>query len=296
MEKLVREIGKVVVGYEDVVELLAVALISKGHVLIVGVPGIAKTTIAKAFAKALGLSFSRIQLTPDLMPADITGSVYFDAKTSEFKFRKGPIFANVVLADEINRAMPKTQSALLEAMQERQVTVEGVTYKLPEPFMVIATMNPVESEGVYRLPEAQLDRFMFKIRLEYLSPEKEMEFLKRKSENDFGEIEKVELDVDPKLARVSGKILEYISRIAIETRVDKRLLLGASPRAMEHLLIASRALATIRKRDYVIPDDVKYLAKFVLPHRLIVKPEYEIDGLKAEEIVEEILEKVEVPK
>jgi len=296
MEKLIKEVGKVVVGYEDVIELLAVALIAKGHVLIEGVPGIAKTTIAKAFAKALGLSFSRIQLTPDLMPADITGSVYFDAKTSEFKFRKGPIFANIVLADEINRAMPKTQSALLEAMQERQVTVEGVTYKLPEPFMVIATMNPVESEGVYKLPEAQLDRFMLRIRLEYLSPEKEMEFLRRKSENIFGEVESVDFDLNSKFVKVSDKILEYIHRIAIETRMDKRLLLGASPRAMEHLLIASKSLATIRKRDYVVPDDVKYLAKFVLPHRLIVKPEFEIDGLKADEVVEEILKRVEVPK
>ena len=296
MEKLIKEVGKIVVGYEDVIELLAVALIAKGHVLIEGVPGIAKTTIVKAFAKALGLSFSRIQLTPDLMPADITGSVYFDAKTSEFKFRKGPIFANIVLADEINRAMPKTQSALLEAMQEGQVTVEGVTYKLPEPFMVIATMNPVESEGVYKLPEAQLDRFMLRIRLEYLSPEKEMEFLRRKSENSYGEVEKVDFDFNSKFVKVSDKILEYIHRIAIETRMDKRLLLGASPRAMEHLLIASKSLATIRKRDYVVPDDVKYLAKFVLPHRLIVKPEFEIDGLKADEVVEEILKRVEVPK
>ncbi|MEM4615918.1 MAG: AAA family ATPase [Archaeoglobaceae archaeon] len=296
MERLIKEVGKVVVGYEEVIELLAVALIAKGHVLIEGVPGIAKTTIAKAFAKALGLSFSRIQLTPDLMPADITGSVYFDAKTSEFKFRKGPIFANIVLADEINRAMPKTQSALLEAMQERQVTVEGVTYKLPEPFMVIATMNPVESEGVYKLPEAQLDRFMLRIRLEYLSPEKEMEFLRRKSENSFGEVESVDFDLNSKVVKVSDKILEYIHRIAIETRMDKRLLLGASPRAMEQLLKASKSLATIRKRDYVVPDDVKYLAKFVLPHRLIVKPEFEIDGLKADEVVEEILKRVEVPK
>lgn len=296
MENLIREISKAVVGYEEVIELLAVALISKGHVLIEGVPGIAKTTIAKSFAKALGLSFSRIQLTPDLMPADITGSVYFDAKTSEFKFRRGPIFANIVLADEINRAMPKTQSAFLEAMQERQVTVEGITYKLPEPFMVIATINPVESESVYKLPEAQLDRFMFRIRLEYLKPEKEMEFLKRKSENNFGEVEKVDFDLNSKLAKASDKILEYIKRIALETRMDKRLLLGASPRAMEQLLIASKSLAVIRKRDYVIPDDVKYLARFVLPHRLIVKPEFEIDGLKPDEIVEEILKRIEVPK
>lgn len=296
MEMLKREIGKVVIGYEEVIELLAVAFLSKGHVLLEGVPGIAKTTIVKTFAKALGMSFSRIQLTPDLMPADITGSYYFDQKISEFKFRKGPIFANIVLADEINRAMPKTQSALLEAMQERQVTIEGVTYPLPEPFMVIATMNPIELEGVYKLPEAQIDRFMFRIKLEYLSPEKELEFLRKKSKNDFEEVEKVSLMTNNKLIIVSDKILTYIHRICSETRIDERIMLGASPRAMEHLLIASKSLAILRGRNYVIPDDVKFLAKFVLPHRLILKPEHEIDGLKADEVVEEILKKVEVPK
>lgn len=296
MEMLKREIGKVVIGYEEVIELLAVAFLSKGHVLLEGVPGIAKTTIVKTFAKALGMSFSRIQLTPDLMPADITGSYYFDQKISEFKFRKGPIFANIVLADEINRAMPKTQSALLEAMQERQVTIEGVTYPLPEPFMVIATMNPIEAEGVYKLPEAQIDRFMFRIKLEYLSPEKELEFLRKKSKNDFEEVEKVSLMTNNKLIIVSDKILTYIHRICSETRIDERIMLGASPRAMEHLLIASKSLAILRGRNYVIPDDVKFLAKFVLPHRLILKPEHEIDGLKADEVVEEILKKVEVPK
>lgn len=293
-----REISKAVVGYEEVVELLAVALLSRGHVLLEGVPGIAKTTIAKAFAKALGLSFSRIQLTPDLMPADITGSFYFDAKTSEFKFRKGPIFANVVLADEINRAMPKTQSAMLEAMQERQITVEGVTYKLPEPFMVIATMNPLETESVYKLPEAQLDRFMMRIKLEYLGKEKEFEFLRRKALDDFGEVGTVSMDLkfDARSIKVSEKIMDYVYRICSQTRLDDRVLLGASPRAMEHLLKASQSFAFLRGRDYVIPDDVKYLARYSLPHRIILKAEYEIDGLKPENIVSEILEKLEVPK
>jgi len=296
IEALKREISKAVVGYEEVVELLAVALLSKGHVLIEGIPGIAKTTIAKSFAKALGLSFSRIQLTPDLMPSDITGSVYFDAKTSEFKFRKGPIFANVVLADEINRAMPKTQSALLEAMQERQVTVEGVSYKLPEPFIVIATMNPVESEGVYKLPEAQLDRFMMRIRLEYLSVEKELEFLKRKAENEFEDVNRVEFSLNERKITVSEKILRYIHNLCFETRLDERILLGASPRAMEHLLSASKSLAKLRGRDYVIPDDVKYLAKYILPHRIILKAEYEVEGIKSDDVVAEIIERVEVPK
>ncbi|MCS7143411.1 MAG: MoxR family ATPase [Archaeoglobaceae archaeon] len=298
MEELKKEISKAVVGYEEVVELLAVALLSRGHVIIEGVPGIAKTTIAKAFAKSLGLQFSRIQLTPDLMPADITGSFYFDLKTSEFKFRKGPIFANIVLADEINRAMPKTQSAMLEAMQERQVTVEGMSYKLPEPFMVIATMNPVESESVYKLPEAQLDRFMMKIRLEYLGKEKELEFLRRKASEDFEEVATVNMNLrfDTSSIRVSEKLVEYVYRICSQTRFDNRVLLGASPRAMEHLLKASQSLAFLRGRDYVLPDDVKYLAKSILPHRIILKAEYEIDGLKAENVVLEIIEKLEVPK
>ncbi|MCS7121045.1 MAG: AAA family ATPase [Archaeoglobaceae archaeon] len=295
LEKLKKEISKAVVGYEEVVELLAVALLSRGHVLLEGVPGIAKTTIAKSFAKALGLEFSRIQLTPDLMPADIIGTYYFDQRVSDFKFKKGPIFANVVLADEINRAMPKTQSALLEAMQERQVTVEGITYKLPEPFIVLATMNPVETEGVYKLPEAQIDRFMLRIKLEYLDPFKEIEFLRRKSLKEFEEVEKVDFDFKEVKVTVSEKILNYIHRICYETRLDERVLLGASPRAMEHLLLASKSLAFLRGRSYVLPDDVKYLANFVLSHRIILKPEYEID-LKGEEVVMDVLKKVEVPK
>lgn len=296
IEELKREVAKLVVGYEEVVELMAVALLSRGHVLLEGVPGIAKTTIVKTFAKVLGLSFSRIQLTPDLLPADITGSIYFDQKSSDFRFKKGPIFANIVLADELNRAMPKTQSALLEAMQEGQVTVEGISYKLPEPFIVIATMNPVETEGVYRLPEAQLDRFMLRIKLDYLGPEKELEFLKRKAINDFEEVKRIEFNINHKPVKVSDKILEFIHRICYETRLDERVLLGASPRAMEHLLLASKSLALIRGRGYVIPDDVKFLAKFVISHRLVLKPEYEFDGLRGEDIVEEILKKVEVPK
>ncbi|MCX8151425.1 MAG: AAA family ATPase [Archaeoglobaceae archaeon] len=295
LEKLKKEISKAVVGYEEVVELLAVALLSRGHVLLEGVPGIAKTTIAKSFAKTLGLEFSRIQLTPDLMPADIIGTYYFDQRVSDFKFKKGPIFANVVLADEINRAMPKTQSALLEAMQERQVTVEGITYKLPEPFIVLATMNPVETEGVYKLPEAQIDRFMLRIKLEYLDPFKEIEFLRRKSLKEFEEVEKVDFDFKEVKVTVSEKILNYIHRICYETRLDERVLLGASPRAMEHLLLASKSLAFLRGRSYVLPDDVKYLANFVLSHRIILKPEYEID-LKGEEVVMDVLKKVEVPK
>ncbi len=303
IEKLKKEVNKAVVGKEDVIELLAVALLSKGHVLLEGVPGVAKTTIAKSFADAIGLEFSRIQLTPDLMPADIIGSTYYDQKNSEFKIKKGPIFANVVLADEINRATPKTQSALLEAMQELQVTIEGQTIPLPKPFLVIATMNPIEYEGVYKLPEAQLDRFMLKIEIGYPNKDEELLFLERKDKGDFSKVNKI-IDKNEILSMInkvmnvkaSKKVLEYIYKIGIMTRNDERVLLGASPRALEHMLLASKALAFLRGRNYVIPDDVKEIAVNVLSHRILIKGEYEVDGLKPKDIIEEILDKVEVPK
>jgi MoxR-like ATPase len=303
LEKLKNEVSKAVVGKEEVVELLAVALLSNGHVLLEGVPGVAKTTIAKAFTNAIGLSFSRIQLTPDLMPADIIGGVFYDQKTSEFRVRKGPIFANVVLADEINRATPKTQSALLEAMQERQVTIEGSTFNLPEPFLVIATMNPVEYEGVYSLPEAQLDRFMLKIKIGYLDRDEELLLLNRKEKGEFNSVEKImagkevlSLINEASKVKASEAILNYIYEISLRTRSDERVLLGASPRASEHLLFASKALAFLRGRNYVIPDDVKELAVHILGHRIRIKAEYEIDGLKGEDLVEEVLDEVVVPK
>ena len=303
MEKLKNEISKAVVGREDVIELLTVALLAEGHILLEGLPGIAKTTIAKAFANAIGLSFSRIQLTPDLMPADIIGTVVYDQRTAEFKVKKGPIFANVVLADELNRATPKTQSALLEAMQERQVTIEGRTYQLPRPFLVIATMNPIEVEGVYKLPEAQIDRFMIRIKMEYPEREEEIIMLKRKSRGEFSEVKRV-VDGDElnlyiekvKNVKVSDEVIRYIYEISARTRYDERVLLGASPRASEHLLFASKALAFLRGRDYVIPDDVKELALPVLAHRIKLKAEYEVDGLKGEDVIREIIEEVEVPK
>ena len=303
MEKIKREIGKAVVGREDVIELLLVALLSGGHVLLVGVPGIAKTTIAKSFARAIGLTFSRIQLTPDLMPADITGSVYFDQKESEFKIRKGPVFANIVLADEINRATPKTQSALLEAMQEGQVTIEGKTLELPKPFLLIATMNPVESESVYNLPEAQLDRFMIKIAMNYPERDEEITMLKRKDKGEFYEVNSVvsaddvlELMEKVRRVKVSDGILEYIYEIVRGTRTDDRVMLGASPRASEHLLFSSKALAFLNGRDYVLPDDVKRLAVNVLGHRVRLKPEYEVEGLKPEDVIRDVLDRTEIPK
>ena len=302
MEMLKMEISKAVVGKEDVIELLTIALLSEGHVLIEGIPGVAKTTIAKAFSNAIGLKFSRIQLTPDLLPADIIGIFYYDQKTGEWTIKHGPIFANVILADEVNRAQPKTQSALLEAMQEKQVTIEGVTHKLPEPFLVIATMNPLEHEGVYILPEAQLDRFMLKIEVGFPDKGEEIRLLKRKSRDDFWEVnpiitreELLELMKKVKEVSVSDEIIEYIYSIVSNTRSDERLLFGASPRAGEHLLYAAKASAFLDGRDYVIPDDVKKVAPAVLAHRLLLKAEYELEGVTTKEIIREVLEETEVP-
>jgi MoxR-like ATPase len=301
LEKIKNEVSKVVVGKEDVVELLTVALLSRGHVLLEGVPGVAKTTIAKTFSDVIGLKFTRIQLTPDLMPADIIGSVIYDQKLSEFRVRKGPIFANIVLADEINRASPKTQSALLEAMQERQVTIEGTTYKLDEPFLVIATMNPVEHEGVYALPSAQLDRFIMRISIDYPEKEEELNLLRRKHVENTENIEKLKIELseiydEVKKVAVSDAIFDYIYEIVSKTRNDERVRLGASPRAAEHLLITSKSLAYLRGRDYVVPDDVKELAHYVLSHRIIIKPEYGMEGLSKEGLIKEIVDGIEVPK
>ena len=302
LEKLKAEIHNAVVGKDDVIELLAVALLAEGHVILEGVPGVAKTTIAKSFAHAIGLEFSRIQLTPDLLPADIVGTVYYDQKMAQFKIKKGPIFANVVLADEINRAQPKTQSALLEAMQEEQVTIEGRTLYLPRPFLVIATKNPLEFEGVYNLPEAQIDRFMMEIKVGYPDKEEELRMLLRKDRGEFKEVRQIftptqilALMAQVRRVKTSEEVLQYLYEIITKTRRDNRLLVGASPRAAEHLLYASKALAFLRGRDYVIPDDIKEMALSVLTHRLLVRAEYELEGVKSEDVVREILDEVEVP-
>ncbi|AEH25452.1 AAA family ATPase [Pyrococcus yayanosii] len=300
IEHLKAEIRKMVVGKEDAIELLTIALLTEGHVLLEGIPGVAKTTLANAFARAIGLSFSRIQLTPDLMPADILGTFYFDG--GEWKFRKGPIFANVVLADEINRAQPKTQSALLEAMQERQVTIEGRTFELPRPFLVIATMNPLEHEGVYPLPEAQLDRFMLKVEMGYPPRDEEMEMLRRKSKGEFRDVEPilsreelVKVMEAVKGVNVGDEIIGYIHDILVATRNDERVLFGASPRAGEHLLYAAKARAFLDGRDYVVPDDVKGVAEAVLSHRIILKAEYELEGITVKDIVRDVLKETPVP-
>uniref|UniRef100_A0A7C4BA90 MoxR family ATPase n=1 Tax=Thermofilum pendens TaxID=2269 RepID=A0A7C4BA90_THEPE len=305
LEKLYEELGKAIVGKREVIDRLLVALLARGHVLIEDYPGMAKTLLASSFAKALDLSFRRIQFTPDLLPSDITGGYYWDVKSSEFKLRRGPVFTNVLLADEVNRAPPKTQSALLEAMQERQVTIDGTTYPLEEPFMVIATLNPIEQEGTYPLPEAQLDRFLIKTRIGYPSFAEEVQILRKRIErkSDKPEIERVlsksdvlQLQRRVEEVYVDDSILEYIVKIASTTRGVKEVEVGVSPRGSEALMKAARALALIRGRDYVIPDDVKELAVPVLSHRLVLKIESLMRGFSAEEIIRQVLEKVEVPK
>jgi MoxR-like ATPase len=274
-------IGNVVIGYEGIVRALLVALTAQGHILLEGVPGLAKTYLVRSFARSLALSFHRIQFTPDMLPADILGTVVLDPRTQKFEFRPGPIFAHVILADEINRAPPKVQSALLEAMQERQVTIEGVSHPLPSPFVVIATENPVELEGTYPLPEAELDRFLFRIILGYPSAENELKLLKQRTRtNDPTMQEGVLLGrvVEDLRARaqeifVSDDILRYIAAILRESRNDPRVLSGASPRAGVQLLMSVKAAALFAGRDYAIPDDVKDLAFDVLNHRLILRPE-----------------------
>ncbi len=297
------EIGKVVVGYDNIVDDFLVCLITGGHLLLEGVPGIAKTTLIKEFTRVIGLSYSRIQFTQDMLPADITGHYFYNNKTDDFEIRKGPVFTHVLMADEINRAPPKTQSALIEAMQERQVTIEGTTLPLKKPFFVIATRNPVETEGVYPLPEAQLDRFMIKSDMNYLSSDHELELLELKNRGLDGKIRKLGTDLSQGLygihdsVFVSTDILKYIRDLTIETRVTDEFSLGASPRAAEQLLYASKAYAVIRGRNYVIPDDVKKISKKVLPHRMILTIDAELENVGKLDILEEILEnKVEAPK
>jgi MoxR-like ATPase len=293
----------VIVGKGEVIELALVAVLCQGHLLIEDVPGIGKTTLAKAIARSLGCSFKRIQFTPDLMPSDITGINYYNQKSSEFEYRAGPIMAQVVLADEINRATPRTQAALLEAMEERQTTVDGTTMGLPQPFLVLATQNPIELEGTFPLPEAQLDRFLMRLRLGYPSEQEEEAILYR-----FEAASPLE-EIEPVLQAAEvielGRVLEsvncepivrrYLIQLVRATRHDTAFELGASPRASLALFRASRALAAIRGRDYVIPDDVKYLAPYVLPHRLILGTQARLRGRDAEGVIREIIETMPVP-
>jgi len=303
-QKVKEEVNKVIIGYEEVIDDFLICLMTGGHLLLEGVPGIAKTTLIKVFTRAVDLDYERIQFTQDMLPADISGHYYYDQNNGSFELRKGPVFAQVLMADEINRAPPKTQSALIEAMQENQVTIEGKTLKLPEPFFVVATRNPIETEGVYPLPEAQLDRFMIKSNMGYLDPDRELDMLKSKNTDwDLGNVNKVDNGLGYDLEGlhepvfVSDAVLEYIRDMILETRNVEELVVGASPRAGEHLLYTSKAYALIEGRDYVIPDDVKEMARRVLPHRLIVSVEAELEDLTATQILERIIdERVEAPK
>ncbi len=305
INKIINEVEKAVIGKRNVLELITLALLTDSHVLIEDYPGLAKTLMAKSFANALGLEFKRIQFTSDLLPSDIIGSFVFNKETSKFEFRKGPIFANVILADEINRAPPRTQSALLECMQERQVTVENETFKLSRPFIVLATQNPIEYEGTYPLPEAQLDRFIMKINIGYPSSDDEVKILTKRIErkSDDVKIERVATAKDILYLQeiveniyVSEEIKKYIVKIVTATRKAPEVEVGASVRGSLALLKLSRARALMEGRDFVIPDDVKYVALPALRHRIILKPEFWLRGLKPDDILEKILKEVPVPK
>ncbi|SDM13058.1 AAA family ATPase [Chryseobacterium taihuense] len=307
LDKVKTEIAKVIVGQEKMVEHLLAALLSNGHVLIEGVPGVAKTITAKLLAKTIDVDFSRIQFTPDLMPSDILGTSVFSMKNSEFEFKKGPIFSSFILIDEINRSPAKTQAALFEVMEEKQITIDGRRYEMEEPFLVIATQNPIEHEGTYRLPEAQLDRFLFKINVGYPNLEQEVAIIKNQHDNRLEDkteaVNKIitaqQLNTYQKLVKeiiVESQLIEYIAKIIINTRENQFLYLGASPRASLALLTASKAFAALRGRDFVTPEDIKEASYAVLRHRVIVSPEREMEGLTADEIIRQILEGIEIPR
>jgi len=307
LERIKSEIAKVIVGQESMVEHLLAALLANGHVIIEGVPGVAKTVTAKLLAKTIDIGFSRIQFTPDLMPSDILGTSVFNVKTSEFEFKKGPIFSNFILIDEINRSPAKTQAALFEVMEERQITMDGIRYEMEAPFMVVATQNPIEHEGTYRLPEAQLDRFLFKIEVKYPTLNQEIEIIsnqhKTKSNDKTQAVNKVisgeQLKKYQDIVKnivVEPHLIEYIAKITIATRENQFLYLGASPRASLALLNASKAFAAIRGRDFVTPEDIKEASYAVLRHRIAVSPEREMEGLSTDEVIRQILEGIEIPR
>ena len=301
------EISKVIVGQEAMIDLLLTALLADGHVLIEGVPGVAKTLTAKLLARVISVDFSRIQFTPDLMPSDVLGTSVFNMKRSEFEFKAGPIFSNIVLIDEINRAPAKTQAALFEVMEERQVTVDGHTYKMKSPYLVVATQNPIEHEGTYRLPEAQLDRFLFKILVGYPNLDQEVNIISRqhnrKSQLATEEVHPVlsaeNLHVFRQLTQavhLEENLMKYIAQLIHETRNNPMLFLGASPRASVAILNSSKAYAVLQARDFVTPEDIKTVALPVLRHRIMLNPDKEMEGMSADEVVRQIIDKVEVPR
>jgi MoxR-like ATPase len=297
----------VIVGQHKMIDQLLVSILANGHVLIEGVPGVAKTLTAKIIAKTLSIDFSRIQFTPDLMPSDILGTSVFDLKKSEFEFKKGPVFSNLILIDEINRAPAKTQAALFEVMEERQITIDGHCYTLEQPFIVLATQNPIEQEGTYRLPEAQLDRFLFKINIDYPKLNEEIDIINREhSLQNKGKLEDIQTVLTAsdiinyqKLVKqivVEPNLLEYIAKLVVNTRENAFLYLGASPRASIAILNAAKGFAAIRGRDFVTPEDIKDAAIPVLQHRVIVTPEREMEGLTSVEIIKQIIESIEIPR
>ncbi|MBK7434379.1 MAG: MoxR family ATPase [Chitinophagaceae bacterium] len=302
-----QEIGRVIIGQKNMVDLLLIGLLCDGHILIEGVPGVAKTLTAKLMARIIDVDFSRIQFTPDLMPSDVVGTSVFNPRDGEFRFKSGPIFSNIVLIDEINRAPAKTQAALFEVMEERQVTVDGYTHVMQIPFIVLATQNPIEQEGTYRLPEAQLDRFLFKIEVNYPTLEEEIAILQGqqgKTQSEMlADVKKVLSPVDIQRYRhlvqsviIEPKLLEFIARIVNETRNNPSLYLGASPRASLAILRAARANAAIKGRDFVTPEDIVEMAPHVLRHRIILTPEKEMEGITADDLIDNILKAIEIPR
>ncbi len=307
VDQIKATLAKIIVGQHESIDLLIAGILAEGHILIEGVPGVAKTLTAKLISKAIDARYSRIQFTPDLMPSDILGTSVFNPKSAEFEFKQGPIFGNIILIDEINRAPAKTQSALFEVMEERQVTIDGHSYKMQEPFTVLATQNPVEQEGTYRLPEAQLDRFLFKIEIKYPSLEEEIAIVtqqhQQKTTEQLSHIQPVlsaagiiELRQQVRALHVEAKLLEFTARIIYETRNHKSLYLGGSPRATLALINASKALAAIKGRDFVTPEDIIYVAAPVLRHRIMLTPDKEMEGVNPDDVVAQIIQKIEVPR
>jgi len=307
VETLKAEIGKVVVGQEHMVELLLTAVLADGHVIIEGVPGVAKTLTAKLLSKSISIGFSRIQFTPDLMPSDVIGTSIFNPKETSFQFKQGPIFSNIVLIDEINRAPAKTQAALFEVMEERQVTVDGQTYSLAAPFMVVATQNPIEQEGTYHLPEAQLDRFLFKINVTYPTLEQEFRILSNHHHATLNsmlsevtavissaQIEALRNQV--RTIRIEEKLISFITSIVANTRNHKSIYLGASPRASIGILNGAKALAAMRGRDFVTPEDIIYIIPPVLRHRIVLTPEKEMEGASTDDVIAQVIQSIEVPR
>jgi MoxR-like ATPase len=307
VKKIREEIAHVIVGQQEMVDLLITSILADGHVLIEGVPGVAKTLTAKLLSRVIDVKFTRIQFTPDLMPSDVIGTSVFNMKNSAFEFKSGPIFSNIVLIDEINRAPAKTQAALFEVMEERQITADGTTYKLEHPYMVVATQNPIEHEGTYRLPEAQLDRFLFKIVVHYPTPEQEFAIIsghhQRKGHTPLEDVkpvlnaEKIKQYRDAvQQVHVEENLIKYMAEIVHETRNNPSLFLGASPRASVALLNSSKAFAAINGRDFVTPEDVKFVASPVLRHRIMLTPDKEMEGITTDDVIKQIVDKVEVPR